>query len=239
MIPVHHRSVDRVLVPEQRAGFVDASLADEPADACAADDEVLVAHRIDLFGLERVAGAELPQQRKVPGAVVAEEKIGADPHLRHVQPVGQHDADERLGIPARQLGREAHDRRAVHAGGGQRLELLRLRHQQRRRLVRPHDARRMRIEGHDHRGGAVLAGDAADSLEDLAVAAMDAVEIPQRKNRVFPARRAWIFRKVDDVHDPRQADPVCDGAAMRIGRAMECGIVQRPRVRGARCGNVI
>ena len=71
-----------------------------------------------------------------------------------------------------------------------RLELLRLGHQQRRRLVGPHDARRMRIEGHDDGGGAALAGDAAHAIEDLAMAAMHAVEVAERQHRLRPARRA-------------------------------------------------
>jgi hypothetical protein len=40
---------------EQRAGFVDPPLADQSPDAGAADDEIFVAHRVDLFSLETVA----------------------------------------------------------------------------------------------------------------------------------------------------------------------------------------
>jgi hypothetical protein len=59
----------------------------------------------------------------------------------------------------------------------------------------------MRVEGHDHGGGVTLAGDAAQPIEDLAVSAVEAVEIAEREHRIPPARRPRIIRKVDDVHD--------------------------------------
>ena len=96
-------AVDEVVVAEQRARLVHAPLADQPPDPRAADDEVLVADRIDLLGVEAVAAAERAQQREVAGAVVAEQKIGADPDLGDVQPVDEHGAHERFRIPPRQL----------------------------------------------------------------------------------------------------------------------------------------
>ena len=108
--------------------------------------------------------------------------------------------DERLRIPARQLRREPDDRRALHAGVGDGLELLRLGHQQRRRLVGPDDARRVRVEGHHDRRRAALAGDAAHAIEDLAMAAVHAVEVAEREHRLGPSRRSWIVGEVNDVH---------------------------------------
>jgi hypothetical protein len=46
-----------------------------------------------------------------------------------------------------------------------------------------------------------LAGDAAQTIEDLAVSAVQAVEIAEREHRIPPARRPRIVRKVNDVHD--------------------------------------
>ena len=99
-IAADHLAVDGVLMAEQRTGFVDASLADQPPDPRAADDEVLVAHRIDLFGLEPVAGAERAQQREVAGAIVSEQEIGAHPHFGDAQPVHEHGANELFGAPS-------------------------------------------------------------------------------------------------------------------------------------------
>ena len=47
---------------EQRGGLVHASLRHQAADAGAADDELLVADRIDLLGAKAVALAERPQR---------------------------------------------------------------------------------------------------------------------------------------------------------------------------------
>ena len=90
-------------MPEQRAGLVHPALADQPPHARAADDEVLVADRVDLLGAEAVARAEAAQHGEGAGAIVAEQEVGADPHLDDVQPLDQHGAHERLGIPVRQL----------------------------------------------------------------------------------------------------------------------------------------
>ena len=114
--PRDDRAVDRVRMAEQRAGLVHAALANQPPDARAADDELLVAHRVDLLGAEAVARAERSQQREVARALAAEEEVRADPDLGHVQPVDEHRAHERLRIPLRQLVREADDGRALDAG---------------------------------------------------------------------------------------------------------------------------
>ena len=72
----------------------------------------------------------------------------------------------------------------------QRLDLLRVGHQQRRRLVGPDDPRRVRVEGQHQRGAAALGADAADALDDLDVAAMQPVEVAEGEDRLVPARRA-------------------------------------------------
>ena len=82
----------------------------------------------------------------------------------------------------------------------QRLEPLRLGHQQRRRLVGPHDARRMRIEGHRHRRAAMLGGAALDALDDLEVPAVQAVEVAERQHRMHQPRRPGVVREVDGLH---------------------------------------
>ena len=74
-------------------------------------------------------------------------------------------------------------------GPMQRLEPLRLRHQQRRRLVRPDDARRMRVEGHRHRRAAMLGGAALHALDDLEMPAVQAVEVAERQHRMHQPRR--------------------------------------------------
>ena len=58
----------------------------------------------------------------------------------------------------------------------------------------------MRIEGQHHAGAAALGGAALDALDDLDVAAMQAVEVAERQHRLMPARAARIVGKVDDLH---------------------------------------
>ena len=194
------RAVDEVRVSEQGAGFVDAPLGDQPPDACAAHDKILVAYRVDLVSPETVVLAERAQHREVPAAAVAEEKVRSNPHLRDPQPVHQHRPDERFRVPFRQLAREPHDCHAADARAMKRLEPLRFGHEQLRCLVRPQDARRMRIEGHRHRRAAMLGSTTPDALDDLEVTAMQAVEIAERQNRMHQPRRPGVVREVDGLH---------------------------------------
>ena len=80
-------------------------------------------------------------------------------------------------------------------GAAERLELLIRRHQQRRRLVGPEHARRMRIEGHRRGRAAALAGAPPHAIDDLHVAAVQPVEVAEREHRLVPARRR-VVRKV-------------------------------------------
>jgi len=82
-----------------------------------------------------------------------------------------------------------------------RFELLRFRHQQRGRFVGADDARRMRIERHHDGGRAALAGYAVQTLENLAMPAMQAVEVAEGEQRVRPLQWARILWEMNDVHD--------------------------------------
>jgi hypothetical protein len=80
------------------------------------------------------------------------------------------------------------------------LQLLRGRHQQRGGFVGSNNPRGVRVECHDNRRGATFFGDPADAIQNLAMAAMHAIEIPERQDRSRPTRRPRIVRKVNDVH---------------------------------------
>ena len=185
---------------EQRSRFVDAAFRNQPAHARAADDEVLVADRIDFLRAESVPRAQAAEQREVARTIVPEQKICAHPDFGDMQPLDEHRAYERLRIPLSQLRCESDDGHTVHAAASQRLELLLLRHQQRRRLVGADDLRRMRIERHRHRRGSTLFGPAPYALDDFQVTPMHAVEITEGEYRLMPPRRPWIIRIVNDLH---------------------------------------
>src|SRR5262249_48643084 len=139
------------------------------------------------------------QQRERPRAVAAKQKIRAAPDLGDFQPIDKHRLDEKLWLPPRQFRRELHDRDALQTRPLESLELLLERHQQLRRLRGAKDSRRMRLKGNPHGRTAALAGSAANALEQLHVAAMQAVEIPERGNGRCPLRPRRVWKR-DDLH---------------------------------------
>jgi hypothetical protein len=82
----------------------------------------------------------------------------------------------------------------------QRLELLFLGHEHRRRLVGPHDARRVRIERHGHGRAATLGSAALHTLDDLQMAPMQAVEIAEGEHGMYEPGRPHIIWVVEDLH---------------------------------------
>jgi hypothetical protein len=109
-----------------------------------------------------------------------------------VQPFDEDRTDERLGIPARELDREPHERNALHPGSRERVQLLTGRHQQRRRFVRPEHTRWMRVERHRRGCAATLAGAPAHAVDNLHVPAMEPVEVAERQYRLVPAWRRVV-----------------------------------------------
>src|SRR5262249_40535069 len=95
------------------------------------------------------------------------------------------------------------------------LEALRGRHEKRWRLVGTDDARGMRIEGHHHGCCAALARHTPDAVENLAMPAMYAVEVAERKHRLNPPGRAHMVWKVDTVHSTWASAPPPGSVAQR------------------------
>ena len=169
-----------------------------------------------------MAAAERPQEREIAGAIVAEQKVRADPDLGDAQPVHQNGSDKRLGIPAGQLGREPNDRRTLQAGRVERLQLLGHGHQHGRCFVGTDHSRGMGVEGHDDGGRPPLAGHATDSLENLSMAAVYPVEVAERQHRARPARRPRVVGKMDDVHGVGVGD---------VGSDLDCCVLNQDLTR--------
>ena len=203
--PAHHRAVDEVVVPEERARLVDPALGDQPADARAADDEIVVAHRIDLLDAEAVARPSERSSEKLPERSRPNRKLPPTHTSAGVQPArrarrgrtcsGSHRDSSCVKRTKATPSMPALRSASTRCGVG---------HQQRRRLVGPDDARRVRIEGHHDRRRALLAGLAADALDDLLVAAVQAVEVAERDDRPAPVRRARIVGIEDHVTHGRR-----------------------------------
>ncbi len=98
-LPLNHHSVDTIMMAQQRARLIHPPFADQAADARAADNKVLVAHRIDLFCTKAVSGAERAHDGKIAGAIAPEEKVCSNPDFGDAHPLHQHAADKRFRIP--------------------------------------------------------------------------------------------------------------------------------------------
>ena len=193
------------MVAEQRARLVDAALGDQPADARAADDEVLVADRVDLLGAEAVARAErcaAPRRCRRGRGRTGSSRRPRPRRRAAIRPARCARTSRDPSCDSSRVKRTTAT--PCMPARAERLELLLRRHQQRRRLVGAEDARRMRIEG--HRGGraAALARAPPHAVDDLHVPAVQAVEVPEREHRVGPARRR-VVGEVGDVHRARAA----------------------------------
>ena len=106
----------------------------------------------------------------------------ADDHVAGVQAVDQDRADELLGGEARKLERVLHDEHGVQAKLAEGLELVLQPHDQLGRALRPVDLRRMGVERHGDRPGAVHPCGPDELGQHLLVAAVDAVEIADSDN---------------------------------------------------------
>ena len=194
---------------EQRAGFVDTALAHQPADAGAADHEVLVADRIDLLGLEPVARARARaasrscrRDRARTGSwrppTLLPTRIQSTSTLR-TNVSGSHCdiscVKRTIAAPWTPDPAIASSRWAVVIRSGGALSGL---------TTRGGCGSKVITVG----GGTALVRDAADAVQDLPVAAMHAVEVAERQHRMTPACRARIVRKVNDVHFNRGASPL-------------------------------
>ena len=191
--PLRDNAVDEIVMSEERARFVDAPFADEAPDARAADDEVLVADRIDLLGPEPVARAERCAARvKVPARSWPNRKLAPTQTSTTCSHSTRTVRTNVSGSHRESSSGEADDRDALHARAREGLDLLIRRHQERRRLVGPQHARRMRVEGHRRGRAGALPGPPADAVDDLHVSAVQPVEVAEREHRIVPARRRVV-----------------------------------------------
>mgnify|MGYP003693591221 CR=1 FL=1 len=192
-------AVDEIVVAEQGARLVDAPLGDR-AGGCRVllTTKSLVADRRrssrrgTRSGRRACAARENVPARSCPNRKLAPTQTSTT--CSHSTSTVRTNVS---GSHARHLAREPDDRHALHARAAQRLEPLLRRHQQRRRLVGPDDARRMGIEGHRRGRAAAFARAPAHAIDDLRVAAVQAVEVPEREHGLVPAQRR-VVRIVGD-----------------------------------------
>ena len=129
----------------------------------------------DREHLEAGLGTELAQEGDVAPALMAEVEVLADDHGAGAETPDQHLRDEVLGRLGGAGLVEVHDRGDVEPGGVQQLQLLVEVGELGRGRFRPHDEGRVLVEGDDRGPGVEVAGQAADLVDDRAVAEVDAV----------------------------------------------------------------
>ena len=112
--------------------------------------------------LEAQLDAQVPKQRHVAQALVAEVEVLPHHDQGDTQSAYQHLADERLCRLGRSLRVERQHHGQVHAGGGQFFQLLVGVGEQQRGRTGTHHAGRVTVEGEDGRGEAPFDGQPAD-----------------------------------------------------------------------------
>src|SRR5207249_11260373 len=103
---------------------------------------------------------------RVAARAATERVVEADDDLPRAERVKQHVLDERLGLDARELGREGNDHGRVDPALGDQLEALGQRDDRLRRRRREH-LEGMWVEGADEGTRVELPGAARRDVEDL------------------------------------------------------------------------
>ena len=130
----------------------------------------------DGHDLDPAGAAELGQQGRVAGRLVAEAEVLADHHRPGGQAVEQHLGGERLGTDLRQLAGELEHQHDLHAGVAEQLDLAVKGGEQGRLAPGAKDGQRVPVEGDRRRrdpAGGRLGG---HPVQQGPVAAVDPVE---------------------------------------------------------------
>ena len=196
------RSPCLVETPQQPRRHVHLSAGERPANGCGADglvDPVGSVDQGDGLDLEVELLPELAQECDVAFTVTPEVEVLADHHRPRGQGVHEHLLDEVAGgLHRPRLVEAEHDGR-VEPGLGQELQLRRRVGQQPGRRLRPHDAGRMAVEGHEHAAGAKGSRQPPHLGDDGRVAQVDAVERANGDHGALPRPRD-AAEVADDLH---------------------------------------
>ncbi len=177
----------------------------EPPDPAARDLRAVQRDLVNHLNAERQPRAQIlePGEGRLPP--LSKMKIVPHVHLHRAQAAVQHVADELLRALPGELRREGlHDRDSDPLGGDQG-ELLAERHDEGRAPLGGQDALRVGIERVADRGAADRERSRDHGAEDLLMADMDAVEIPDGHDG---RGEAWgeMGAAVDDLHGASTVD---------------------------------
>ena len=139
------------------------------------------------------------KQRGIAAALMTEPKILANHHMLGPEPVYNDTLNELLAFQMRQSFVEIQDNQRVHA---QRFDMVRLivkGRQPVRRVMRPEETSRVRLESQDDQRRAVVARNVGATPDNGLMPAMHPVEIAQHHDALARAFRN-VFNGSDDLH---------------------------------------
>ena len=137
---------------------------------------------------EAKLGAEFTEQRHVAAAFVAEDEVRADADALKLSKVARQTADECFARLLAEGLVEFDDQRRIRTERGNGADLLRLRIDLRREMIRRDDGGRMSIKRDNQREAAVLMRVGDGLPDDLLVAEVHAVEHANREANLAVAR---------------------------------------------------
>jgi hypothetical protein len=155
--------------------------------------------QLEPLHLEPELRTHLREQGHVAAPVVAEVEVVAHDHDLGVEPIEEHLAHEVLRRLLRPHLVERDHEAEVDAGLGQQLQLLREVGEQPRRGGRPHDRRRVPVEGDDGGAQPLGLGSLSDGGDDRLVAEVDAVVGADGDDAALGRSRAGIV-VAHDLH---------------------------------------
>nr|BFE68572.1 hypothetical protein GCM10020092_018730 [Actinoplanes digitatis] len=189
---------------------------DTAADVRGGEDQPVLRHQGRLLDREAEGAPEAGEHGQVAGRPVAEAEVVALDHDGRVQRLDQHVVHEGLGAELRERRGERDDAERVDAELLDQLGLAHRLGQHGRVRAGPHDLGRVRVEGHDDRVQAEVAGPLHGVPDDRLVAAVHAVEDADRHHRSAESAR---HRLVPPPPLHSAASPGPDLAGKRIGHS--------------------
>ena len=165
---------------KQARGGVAVALAQRVADAARRDDLLGIVDRGDHFGEEAVGARMVGQRHDIAAAALAEDEVAAGDDPRRAVAIEQQPGDEILGRRPRERRVEGQDEHRVGARRGEQFLPLIERCQAKGRDVGLEEAHRMRVEGRDDRGAALVTRMADGTADDRLMPGVEAVEIAER-----------------------------------------------------------
>ncbi len=179
---MHHAAGNEVATPEQGHDFLQLPATQQRADAGAADALAVLEKGLGAIDRETVLLGETLQQQEIAAAMAAELEVIADDESLDRETIDEALPDELVRRARGHVLIEGQHQQLVDAEARQELRLLAQASQARRRGSPGEVLGRLRFEQHHSRLRFAAAGFADECGDDGLVAAVDSVEIADRRH---------------------------------------------------------